>query len=53
MTGEIAEADLSLMLTYSDLVQYRTVRENQYEIRAQFAHAAVARFRRRCGAEDH
>jgi glycine/D-amino acid oxidase-like deaminating enzyme len=42
--GEIAEADLPLPLSDPKPIRYRAVREAYYEIGAQIAHAATARF---------
>jgi glycine/D-amino acid oxidase-like deaminating enzyme len=42
--GEIAEADLPLPPSDPKPIRYRAVREAYYEIGAQIAHAATARF---------
>lgn len=42
--GEISEADLPLPLTEPEAARYRAVKEAYYEVGAQIAHAATARF---------
>jgi glycine/D-amino acid oxidase-like deaminating enzyme len=42
--GDIQEADLPLPMTEPEPVRYRAVKEAYYEIGAQIAHAATARF---------
>jgi glycine/D-amino acid oxidase-like deaminating enzyme len=42
--GDIQEADLPLPMTEPEPVRYRAVKEAYYEVGAQIAHAATARF---------